>query len=106
MAKPIPEDPLEQAMKVVIEGFKHTTQAIQDLRDKQSKMEETQKEHAQAAYNGMTGSGKSRYVSKLVEIEKAKEERGAQARVAQLLDVTPGRVSQLLSSEKNRLTGR
>jgi hypothetical protein len=93
-------------MKVVVEGFRHTTQAIQDLRDKQARIEQTQKEHAKAAYNGMTGSGKSRYVGKLVEIEKANEEKGAQARVAQLLDLTPGRVSQLLSSEKNRRNGQ
>jgi predicted transcriptional regulator len=54
----------------------------------------------------MTGSGKSRYVGKLVEIEKTNEEKGAQARVAQLLDLTPGRVSHLLSSEKNRRNGQ
>ncbi|SKC66193.1 hypothetical protein SAMN05445504_0509 [Burkholderia sp. CF099] len=99
-------DPLEQVMKVVVEGFRHTTQAIQDLREKQEKLEQQQKEQARAAYNGMTGSGKPRYVSTLVEIERAKDEKGAQARVAGLLDLSPGRISQLLNSEKNKKNGK
>lgn len=49
----------------------------------------------------MTGSGKSRYVAKLVEIEKQNGPRGAQARVAETLGLTPGRITQLLKSEKN-----
>lgn len=99
-------DPLEQVMRVVVEGFRHTTEAIQDLRDKQARLQEQQKEQARAAYNGMTGSGKSRYVTKLVEIERDKEEKGAQARVADMLDLSPGRISQLLNSAKNRKNGK
>jgi hypothetical protein len=99
-------DPLEQVMKVVVEGFKHTTRAIQDLRDKQAQLEKQQMEQAKAAYHGMTGSGKSRYVGKLVEIERSKDEKGAQARVAGILGVTPGRISQVLNSEKNRKNGK
>jgi predicted XRE-type DNA-binding protein len=105
MSKP-DYDPLEQVMKVVIEGFRHTTQAIQDLREQQEKLEQRQQEHARAAYDGMTGSGKSRYVSKLVEIERAIEEKGAQARVASTLDLSAGRISQLLNSEKNKKNGK
>lgn len=99
-------DPLVQAMKVVVEGFAHTTQAIQDLRDQQAKLVQQQQNQARAAYNGMTGSGKARYVDKLVEIERSNGEKGAQARVADMLDLSAGRVSQLLNSEKNRKNGK
>ena len=99
-------DPLELVMSTVVEGFKHTTAAIQDLREKQAQLEERQKEQARAAYHGMTGSGKSRYVNELVAIERAKGARGAQSRVAGLLDVTPGRITQLLNSDKNRKNGK
>lgn len=99
-------DPLEQVMETMITGFKHTTQAIQDLRQKQAELEQRQKQQAKAAYHGMTGSGKSRYVAQLVEIEKEREERGAQARVAETLDLSPGRITQLLSSDKNRKNGK
>ncbi len=99
-------DPLQLAMAAVIEGFKHTTAAIQELREKQDELEERQKLQARAAYHGMTGCGKSRYVGELVNIEKAIDPRGAQSRVAQLLDVTPGRITQLLTSDKNRKNGK
>jgi hypothetical protein len=99
-------DPLQQVMTIVVEGFKHTTAAIQQLREKQVELEEKQKLQARAAYHGMTGSGKSRYTSELVKIEREKDPRGAQSRVAQLLDVTPGRITQLLSSDKNRKNGK
>lgn len=101
-----PADPIENLMTVLVEGFKRTTQAIQDLRDEQAKLQQQQKETVMTAYNGMTGSGKSRYVAKLVEIERSKEEKGAQARVAEMLNVTPGRISQLLNSDKNRRNGK
>lgn len=99
-------DPLQQVMATVVEGFKHTTVAIQQLRERQAKLEEQQRQQARAVYHGMTGSGKSRYASELVKIEREKDPRGAQSRVAQLLDVTPGRVTQLLSSDKNRKNGK
>jgi len=101
MARPSQSpDPLEQVMSIVVEGFKKTTESIQDLRAQQEKLELKQKQQAKAAYHGMTGSGKSRYVSKLVEIEKQNGARGAQARVAETLELTPGRITQLLKSEK------
>ena len=99
-------DPLEQVMETMLTGFKHTTQAIQDLRQQQAELEQRQKQQAKAAYHGMTGSGKSRYVAQLVEIEKEREERGAQARVAETLDLSPGRITQLLNSDKNRKNGK
>ncbi|MDD4914621.1 MAG: hypothetical protein PHW13_06250 [Methylococcales bacterium] len=99
-------DPLAQVMQTVIMGFKQTTEAIQALRDQQADLELRQKQHAKAAYHGMTGSGKSRYVAQLVDIEKAIEPRGAQARVAETLDLTAGRITQLLNSDKNRKNGK
>lgn len=92
-------DPLENMMAMMVEGFRATTTEIQALKVKQ-------KQQTIAAYHGMTGSGKSRYVSKLVEIEAAQEPRGAQARVADMLDLSEGRISQLLSSDKNRRNGK
>lgn len=99
-------DPLEKVMEAMVTGFKHTTEAIQDLRDQQAELEKRQKQQAKAAYHGMTGSGKSRYAAELVEIEKEIDPRGAQARVAETLDVTPGRITQLLKSDKNRKNGK
>jgi len=92
-------DPLENMMTMMVEGFRATTSEIQAMKAKQ-------KQQAIAAYHGMTGSGKSRYVSKLVEIEAAQEPRGAQSRVADTLDLSEGRISQLLNSEKNRKNGK
>ena len=92
-------DPLENLMSVVIQGFQKTTDAIRDLQDKQQ-------QQSKATYDGMTGSGKSRYVAKLVEIEKIEEEKGAQARVARMLDLSPSRITQLIKSNKNRRNGK
>jgi len=86
-------------MALMVEGFRATTSEIQAMKVKQ-------KQQAIAAYHGMTGSGKSRYVSKLVEIEAAQEPRGAQSRVADTLDLSGGRISQLLNSVKNRKNGK
>ncbi|MBI6169353.1 hypothetical protein JEP94_23435 [Serratia marcescens] len=99
-------DPLKMVMDTVVEGFRQTTDAIQDLRNRQQELEDRQKLQARAAYHGMTGSGKSRYTSELVEIERRVEPRGAQARVADTLGVTPGRITQLLNSDKNRKNGK
>ena len=92
-------DPLENMMALMVESFRATTSEIQAVKAKQ-------KQQAIAAYHGMTGSGKSRYVSKLVEIEAAQEPRGAQSRVADTLDLSEGRISQLLNSYKNRKNGK
>ena len=99
-------DPLKQVMETVVAGFQKTTEAIQNLRDEQAKLELRQKQQAKAAYQGMTGSGKSRYVSELVKIEEQNEQRGAKARVAETLDLSPGHITQLLNSEKNRKNGK
>ena len=100
-------DPLEQVMATVVEGFRKTTETIQELRERQAVLEKQQEQQARAAYHGMTASGKARYVAELVEIEKkARGERGAQARVAAKLGLTPGRITQLLKSEKNRKNGK
>jgi hypothetical protein len=104
------DDPFEAMMKNTIEGFKHTTQAIQDLRAKHEKLEQKLErklqEQAQAAYDGMTASGKSRFTARLVEIEEKTDKKGAKARVAETLNVSPARISQLLRSEKNRKNGK
>lgn len=109
MARP-ENDPFEAWMKNTLEGFKHTAQAIQDLRIKheklEQKLEKKLQDHARAAYDGMTASGKSRFVTRLVEIEQAADEKGAKVRVAETLSVTPARISQLLRSEKNRKNGK
>lgn len=99
-------DPLQIMMATVLNGFALSAQAIQDLRDRQTELEKKQRQQAQAAYQGMTGSGKSRYVTELVEIEKKVSPTGAQARVADALGLTPGRISQLLKSDKNRRNGK
>lgn len=103
---PTEYDPLEKVMEAMVTGFKHTNEAIQNLRNQQSKLEERQKQQARAAYHGMTGCGKSRYTAQLVEIEKEIDPRGAQARVAKMLDVAPSRVTQLLQSDKKRNNGK
>jgi hypothetical protein len=69
-------------------------------------LEKKLQQQARAAYQGMTGSGKSRYATELVKIESAQNPRGAQARVSETLGVTPGRVTQLLNSDKNRKNGK
>ncbi|MFC5771006.1 hypothetical protein [Thauera sinica] len=102
----VPPDPLEQVMTTVVQGFKMTTEAIQDLRTQQASLEQKLQQQARAAYHGMTGSGKSRYATELVKIESEHNPRGAQARVAETLGVTPGRVTQLLNSDKNRKNGK
>lgn len=105
-SQPVTPDPLEQVMQTVVQGFMMTTQAIQDLRVQQASLEQRLQQQARAAYQGMTGSGKSRYAAELVQIESQNNPRGAQARVAETLGVTPGRITQLLNSDKNRKNGK
>lgn len=83
----------------IIESFKRAENEINQLK-------EQQKVNARATFQGMTGSGKSRYVSELVEYEKEQNSNGAQARVAEMLNLSPGRISQLVSSDKNRKNGK
>ncbi len=49
-------------------------------------MKKTQTDHARATYGALPSSGKSRYVASLVETS------GSQAEVAELLDLSPGRI--------------
>ncbi|MFT6790783.1 MAG: hypothetical protein ACJAVX_004206 [Pseudoalteromonas rhizosphaerae] len=100
------QDPLKQIMSTIINGFQQTTDAIQNLKQEQATLAKKQQQQAKAAYHGMTGSGKARYVTKLVEIEKQTEPRGAQARVAQIIEVSPSRITQLITSDKNRKNGK
>ncbi|SKC32329.1 hypothetical protein CZ809_01845 [Photobacterium piscicola] len=102
-------DPLEQIMATVVSGFQQTTDAIRELQLKQEALERQQQQQAKAAYQGMTGCGKSRYVAELVEIEKQKDPtntRGAQKRVADTIGISSARVTQLLNSDKNRKNGK
>lgn len=109
-----PQDPLQQVMQTVISGFQQTTQVIAEVQKQQAQLQQQQaqlqqqlQDQARAAYNGMTGSGKSRFVQALVEQEAIRNgERGAKARVSDTLGITPPRVTQLLNSEKNRKNGK
>ena len=103
---PNSNDPLEQMMNTVLEGFRQTSKAIHDLRAEQEELKQNQKNQAQAAYHGMTGSGKSRYVSQLVSLEEQVNPYVARTRVAETLDVSRSRVSQLVNSDKNRKNGK
>lgn len=93
-------DPFEQIMSTVLEGFRQTTDAIRALRNEQLVLEERQRRQTRATYEAITGKGKSRYVSKLVEIERSIEEKGAQSRVAEMLGLSPSRITQLMKSER------
>ena len=103
---PVQPDPLEQMMATGIQGFQMTTASIHELRGQQASLEQRLQQQARAAYHGLTGSGKSRYTSELVKIESEQNPRGAQARVAETLGVSPARITQLLNSDKNRKNGK
>jgi len=99
-------DPLHQVMQTVISGFQQTTALIADVQQQQALQQQLQ-DQARAAYSGMTGSGKSRFVQALVDQETARlGDRGARSRVANTLGLTPPRITQLLDSEKNRKNGK
>lgn len=107
-------DPLHQVMQTVISGFQQTTALIADVQQQQQTLQQQQQalqqqlqDQARAAYSGMTGSGKSRFVQALVDQETARlGDRGARSRVANTLGLTPPRITQLLDSEKNRKNGK
>ena len=86
-------DAIRALTEVTIKGFEQVAQALVDMREAQGKV-------VRATYNGLTSSGKYRYVASLVE------EVGSQAEVSRMLNITPGRVSQLMKSEKNRKNGK
>ena len=94
MTKPMPiRDPAEAMMKATLDGFHNVKIAIEAVQAEQ-------KIQAKATYNALTSSGKSRYIAELAESYKS------QARVAELLDLSPGRICQLVNSEKNRKNGK
>ena len=79
-------------MDATLEGFRQVKVALEAV-------QEAQKVHAKATYQALTSSGKSRYVTELVDAY------GSQAQVAKLLDLSPGRICQVIKSEKNRSNG-
>lgn len=84
---------IETMMKATIDGFNQVNLIIKSVH-------QNQKIHAQATYSGLTGSGKSRYVSELVKSYES------QAAVAELLDLSRGRICQLVNSGKNKKNGK
>jgi hypothetical protein len=99
MATQTTSNPIEQLLPIILQAFTKTAEEIRRL-------DEQQRQYAKAAYHGMTGSGKARYVSELVAIERENGSKGAQSRVADLLGVTGGRISQLVTSDLNRKNGK
>jgi hypothetical protein len=93
MGRQASKDPVESLMYATLDSFKHVNEVIKSVR-------EDHKVLAQATYNGLTGSGKTRFVSDMVEAY------GSQARVAQMLELSPGRISQLVNSDKNKKNGK
>lgn len=93
MSRRTNEDPSEMMMAVTLEGFKQAKAAMDAIKGNQTNQ-------ARATYSALTSSGKSRYVASLAETS------GSQAEVAELLNLTPGRISQLVKSEKNRKNGK
>lgn len=92
MARPM-LDPAEAMMEATLQGFRNVKVAIDAV-------QADQKIQAKATYNALTSAGKPRYVSELADAYKS------QARVADLLDLSPGRICQLVNSEKNRKNGK
>nr|WP_176705385.1 hypothetical protein [Rahnella sp. WMR114] len=86
-------DPIDALKDVTMAGFVKVHEAL-------THMKEVQSQQARATYQGLTSSGKSRYVAALVE------EAGSQAEVGRMLKLTPGRINQLVKSEKNRKNGK
>lgn len=103
---PSSNEPLELMMSVVVDGFQRVADSMHEIKAEQAKLSDIQKQQSKAAYHAFTGCGKARYVGMLVEIESQTNPRGARARVAQTLDLTPARITQLLNSDKNRKNGK
>ena len=76
-----------------MEGFKAVKSALEEA-------EKRQREHAKATYQGLTASGKARYVTSITE------STGSQSATAEMLDISRSRVNQLIKSEKNRKNGK
>ena len=82
-------DPIDALKDVTMAGFGKVHEAL-------THMKEVQSQQARATYQGLTSSGKSRYVAALVD------EAGSQAEVGRMLKLPPGRINHLVKSEKNR----
>lgn len=93
MGRQVAKEPVEALMNATLEGFKHVNEAIKAVH-------QAQKVQAKATYSGLTGAGKARYVTELAS------SYNSQAQVAELLDLSKGRISQLVNSEKNKKNGR
>lgn len=93
MGKASLPDPATAMMEATMEGFRQVKIAIDAV-------QEAQKIQARATYKGLTGHGKARYVNELVQAH------GSQVQVANLLDLSPGRINQLVHSEKNLRNGK
>ncbi|MGI2047918.1 helix-turn-helix domain-containing protein [Shewanella oncorhynchi] len=87
MSGPIVEEPMEAIVASTIEGFKQAKLAIE-------RIQLDQKSQAKAAYHSLSSAGKARYIVTLVEFE------GSQSAVAELLDLSRGRISQQVKADK------
>lgn len=81
---------------MMVEGFRATTTEIQAMKAKQ-------KQQSIAAYQGMTGSGKSRYVSKLVEIEASEmtDELRPEYKRSDFGEIVRGKYANRIKEETN-----
>lgn len=86
-------DPLIQT---AIQDYERFTRDIQRLRDQQVAIENDRNQRIQAVYHGLAGDAKVRLVRMLVEVEQEHEPHGAKARIATILGLSPGRITQLL----------
>lgn len=87
----------EYALNQMVSSYSRATKDMEELKLRMSALSREQSINARAAYRSMAASGRVIYVAKLVDIERAINQRGAQARVAKCLDLSPGRVNQLLA---------
>ncbi len=87
------EDPSVLMMNATLQGFTQAKAAMDQLKERQQAV-------AIATYKGMTSNGKSRYVSELVTA------LGSQSEAATFLRLSPGRISQVIGSSKNRKNGK
>ena len=87
----------EYALNQMVSSYSRATKDMEELKLRMTALSREQSVNARAAYRSMAASGRVIYVAKLVEIEKTINQRGAQARVAKCLDLSPGRINQILA---------
>ncbi|MBM5060846.1 hypothetical protein HYO09_05125 [Vibrio parahaemolyticus] len=87
MSRSTVEEPMEAIVASTIEGFKQAKLAME-------KIQLDQKTQAKATYHSLSSAGKARYIATLVEFE------GSQSAVAELLDLSRGRISQQVKADK------